>query len=102
MDRDRTGRLAWRRGATLLLAAAAGAAAAPAVAETRAYAYNARGELVASSVTGGPAGGVQTVVSYDAAGNRLTYVTTGSTTPPRYKFAIPVLTDDYSQIVIPE
>ena len=75
---------------------------APASAEVRYYTYNARGELVASSVTGGPADGVQTTITTDQAGNRVTYETKNSKAPPRYSLPITVPINGLTTITIPE
>lgn len=74
----------------------------PASAETRTYSYNARGELTASGVSGGPASGVQTSTGYDAAGNRTTYRTTGSNSPPIYRNVVTVPLNGMTQIITPQ
>lgn len=77
--------------------------AASASAETRTYTYNARGELTKTQVTAsGPANGVTTDISYDEAGNRVTYKTTGSNAPIRYPIPIAVPINGISIITIPE
>ena len=76
--------------------------AAPVSAETRTYSYNARGELTGSTVSGGPANGVQTAVTYDASGNRISYQTTGSAAKIRFPIPIAVPINGLSIITIPE
>lgn len=72
-------------------------------AETRTYTYNARGELTQTTVSSsGPANGVQTTITYDAAGNRQTYKTTGSNAPIRYPIPIAVPINGINIITIPE
>lgn len=75
---------------------------APVYAETRTYTYNARGELTGSSVSGGPANGVQTTVAYDAAGNRTSYQTKGSSAPIRFPIPITMPINGISIITIPQ
>jgi YD repeat-containing protein len=77
-------------------------AASSVSAETRTYSYNARGELVGSSVSGGPANGVQTTVVYDKAGNRTSYQTVGSAAKIRFPIPIAVPINGISIITIPE
>jgi YD repeat-containing protein len=47
--------------------------------ETTTYSYDALGRLVATGITGGPNSGISTGTIYDPAGNRSTYVVSGST-----------------------
>ena len=93
-------------GAKLAATAAFGlvtvAAGNSAQAETRSYSYNARGEITASSVAGGPANGVQSTATYDAAGNRSTYQTTGSGSAPAYKTVIVVPINGLTPLIIPQ
>lgn len=86
----------------ILVASVAAFGVSPANAETRTYTYNARGELTGSSVSGGPANGVQTTVAYDAAGNRTSYQTTQSSAPIRFPIPIAVPINGISIITIPE
>lgn len=64
----------------MLLGGCVGSAAvlagSPAASETVTYSYDALGRLTASTVSGGPNGGVASAICMDAAGNRTTYVTT--------------------------
>lgn len=48
-------------------------------ADTTTYSYDALGRLTASSVSGGPANGVNTGIALDPAGNRTSYSVTGAT-----------------------
>ncbi|WP_174273357.1 hypothetical protein [Sphingomonas bacterium] len=76
--------------------------AGPACSETRTYTYNARGALTASSVAGGPANGVQASTTYDPAGNRTAYQTSGSSAAPTYKTVIVVPINGLTPIIIPQ
>ena len=76
--------------------------ALPLHAETRTYSYNARGEVTQTTVSGGPANGVQTTITYDGGGNRISYVTSGSNAPIRYPLPIAVPINGISIIIAPE
>lgn len=69
-----------RRNRALLLRASALACVwiTASSAETVTYTYDALGRLKASSVTGGAQAGAKSAICYDAAGNRVRYVTTTS------------------------
>lgn len=69
-----------RRNHVLLLQASALACvwAAASNAETITYSYDALGRLKASTVSGGTNAGTKTAICYDAAGNRVHYVTATS------------------------
>lgn len=67
-----------RLGRTILLSVGALSAAisgGAAASETATYTYDSLGRLRKVDLSGGPNGGVQTVICYDAAGNRITYTT---------------------------
>lgn len=86
----------------LLVGCGAAFVAGPLAAETRSYSYNARGELVASAVSGGPANGVQTSAGYDPAGNRTAYRVVGSAAPLRYAIPIVLPIGGMQVMLIPE
>ena len=76
--------------------------AAVASAETRTYSYNARGEFIGSIVSGGPASGVSSAITYDSGGNRTGYKVSGSKSSPAYHSTITVPLNGMTQIVAPQ
>lgn len=85
----------------VVIATLSGLIATPSIAqETTTYSYDAQGRLIGSSISGGPANGVNAAIQYDSADNRVNYTVTGAANAPPAQSVIVLPLNGYTIIPI--